>query len=386
MKVILSIDAVRFPLTGIGRYTYELARQLPDEVPGLDLQFMAGHRFVPRLPTEKAFSNPAQGRSLAVRVRQRLQNSPAIVSAHRVWLSRRQSHSLKEHNEAIFHGPQFYLPRFDGKSVVTIHDLSVFTWAHCHPGGRARMMRQEIVKSVSRASMVLTDSEFTRQELVAFFSLPPERVRAIPLASAACFRPRLPTELDAVLPRLGLRPGNYCLYSGTIEPRKNLGALLDAYQRLPTSLRHRLPLVLCGYQGWQSADLHARIQKAAGEGWVRYLGYVSGAELPHVFAGARLFAFPSVYEGFGLPVLEAMASGVPVVCSNSSSLPEVAGDAALMCAPHNVDTLTDLLRQGLEDEGWRSEAQRKGLAQAARFSWAQCARKTGAAYRAVRSD
>lgn len=386
MKVILSIDAVRFPLTGIGRYTYELARRLPDEVPELDLQFMAGHRFVARLPTEEASSNPARGRSLAVRMRQRLQNSPAIVSAHRMWLSQRQSHRLRDHSDAIFHGPQFYLPRFGGKSVVTIHDLSVFTWAHCHPGGRARMMQQEIVKSVSRASMVLTDSEFTRQEVVAFFSLPPGRVRAAPLASAASFRPRTSTELDAVLPRLGLRPGGYCLYSGTIEPRKNLGALLDAYQRLPASLRHHLPLVLCGYHGWQSADLHARIQKAAGEGWVRYLGYVSGAVLPHVFAGARLFAFPSAYEGFGLPVLEAMASGVPVVCSNSSSLPEVAGDAALMCAPHDIDTLTDLLRQGLEDEGWRSEAQRKGLARAAHFSWAQCARQTGAAYRAVRGD
>ena len=386
MKVILTIDAVRFPLTGIGRYTYELARRLPDEVSKLDLQLMAGHRFVASLPSEEASSNPARGKSLSMRLRQCLQNSPAVVSGHRAWLSQRQSHRLRGHEDAIFHGPQFYLPRFDGKSVVTIHDLSVFSWAHCHPGGRARMMQREIIRSVSRAAMVLTDSEYTRQEVAAFFSLPPERVRAIPLASAACFRPHTQAELTAVLPRLGLDPGGYCLYSGTIEPRKNLGVLLDAYQRLPASLRQALPLVLCGYQGWQSADLHARIQRAAGEGWVRYLGYVSSQDLPHVFAGARLFAFPSVYEGFGLPVLEAMASGVPVVCSNSSSLPEVAGDAAMTCAPQDVDTLTDLLRRGLEDEAWRSEAERKGVAQAARFSWAQCARQTAAAYRAVRSE
>jgi len=117
---------------------------------------------------------------------------------------------------------------------------------------------------------------------------------------------------------------------------------------------------------------------------VRYLGYVSSEDLPHVFAGARLFAFPSLYEGFGLPVLEAMASGVPVVCSNSSSLPEVAGGAALMCAPDDTDGLATLLRRGLEDDDWRAEAQKLGVQQADRFSWARCAAQTGDAYRTVR--
>src|SRR5690606_31364833 len=117
---------------------------------------------------------------------------------------------------------------------------------------------------------------------------------------------------------------------------------LDAYSRLPEALRKKYPLALCGYQGWRNTDLLARIDKAEKEGWARYIGYVSGQDLPYVFAGARLFTFPSLYEGFGLPVLEAMASGVPVVCSDSSSLPEVAGKAALMCDPNNVDHLTDL--------------------------------------------
>lgn len=384
MKVILSIDAVRFPLTGIGRYTYELARHLPDEVRGLDLCLMAGSRLVGQLPTETSSSNPAQGKSLAIRLRRRLQNSAWAVMAHRAWLASQQARALKGHEDAVFHGPQFYLPRFGGRSVVTIHDLSVFSWAHCHPGGRAQMMQREIVKSVERASMVLTDSEYTRQEVAAFFSLAPDKIRAVPLASAGCFRPHTQQELNAVLPRLRLQAGAYCLYSGTIEPRKNIGVLLDAYGALPAALRARWPLVLCGYQGWQSEALHARIRQAENEGWVRYLGYVSSEDLPHVFAGARLFAFPSLYEGFGLPVLEAMASGVPVVCSNSSSLPEVAGGAALMCAPNDTDDLAALLQRGLEDDGWRAEAQKLGLQQATRFSWARCAAQTGDAYRAAR--
>ena len=386
MKLILSIDAVRFPLTGIGRYTYELARKLADEAPGLDLRLMSGSRFVDVLPAETSASNPAHNGSTVIRARRWLQRNSAIVSAHRAWLSHRQSHALRRHPDAIFHGPQFYLPPFEGKSVVTIHDLSVFSWAHCHPGARARMMQREIIKSVGRASMVLTDSEYTRQEVSAFFSLPPEAVRAIPLASAACFRPHTRSELDAVLAGLGLRAEGYCLYSGTIEPRKNLGVLLDAYSRMPGPVRAQFPLILCGYQGWESAELHARIQNAETEGWVRYLGYLSSAALPAVFAGARLFAFPSLYEGFGLPVLEAMASGVPVVCSNSSSLPEVAGQAALMCAPDNVDELSELLQRGLVDEEWRTQARALGLEQAARFSWAQCARQTAAAYVAVQGE
>lgn len=383
MKVILSIDAVRFPLTGIGRYTYELARHLPEQVPELDLRFMAGSHFAHQLPTETSSSNPSQGRSLAVRLRRGLPNSTFAVTAHRAWLAHQQTRTLQDHEDAIFHGPQFYLPRFRGKSLVTIHDLSVFKWAHLHPAGRAQMMQREIIKSVERAAMVLTDSEYTRQEVAAFFSLAPEKIRAVPLASAKSFRPRTDQELNIVLPRLGLQAGAYCLYSGTIEPRKNIGVLLDAYGALPESLRARWPLVLCGYQGWQSEALHARIRRAENEGWVRYLGYVSNEDLPAVFAGARLFAFPSLYEGFGLPVLEAMASGVPVVCSNSSSLPEVTGGAALMCSPEDTDGLAKLLRCGLEDDDWREGIRALGLQQAARFSWARCAAQTGDAYRTV---
>src|SRR5690606_37755786 len=116
-------------------------------------------------------------------------------------------------------------------------------------------------------------------------------------------------------------------------------------------------------------------------GWARYLGYVPEAALPHMFSAARLFAFPSLHEGFGLPVLEAMASGVPVVCSDAASLPEVAGDAAAMCAPEDVDSLSRLIARGLEDDGWRSQAIERGLAQAEKFSWDRCAAETVQLYR-----
>jgi glycosyltransferase involved in cell wall biosynthesis len=290
---------------------------------------------------------------------------------------------LRGYSDHVFHGPNFYLPPFNGPSVCTFHDLSVFTWAHCHPPERVRYMRKEIALTLKRADMLITDSEYTRREVAAYFGWPLEKIRAVPLACSADFRPRTSDELIPVLGRHGLKLGGYSLYVGTIEPRKNLEALLDAYAMLPPSMRQQWPLVLIGYHGWHSEQLHVRIEAAVSEGWARYLGFVDADELPLIYAGARVFLFPSLYEGFGLPVLEAMASGIPVVCSNSSTLPEVAGDAAAMCEPQDVDTLKDLIKMGLDDEIWRSKAISKGLLQAAGFSWQRCAKETVAVYQEV---
>ncbi|TXL66344.1 glycosyltransferase family 4 protein [Zeimonas arvi] len=386
MKVILSVDAVRFPLTGIGRYTWELARNLPliDSPPNLRL--FSGGRFIDRLPSDSgagASAAAGRGAGIALRLRRMLQNSTLAVRAHRSLLSMRQARALRGSEDAVYHGPQFYLPKFDGPSVATIHDLSVYNWADCHPPGRAGMIRGEIELALERASMLITDSEFTRREVADFFGLPLDRLRAVPLASSEAFRPYPREELAPTLSRHGLQAGSYCLFAGTIEPRKNIDALLDAYGTLPKTLRGRWPLVLCGYEGWRSGQLHSRIEQGSRQGWLKYLGYVAGDDLPKVVAGARLFAFPSLYEGFGLPVLEAMASGVPVVCSDSSSLPEVAGDAAAMCAPEDVDALKDMLTTGLEDEAWREGARERGLSRAAQFSWRRCAEETAAVYRAI---
>lgn len=379
MKVILSIDAIRYPLTGIGRYTQELATHLQLSSEISDLRYFVGRRFVDSLPVPDAVPPTA----VSYGVRRTALKTRAIVEAYRIvspWLKARALRGFDDH---VFHGPNFYLPPFRGKCVVTMHDLSPFTWSHCHPPERVRYMQAEIRQTLKRASVLITDSEFTRRELAGYFNWPMERIHAVPLATGRDFRPRGDGELRAALVRHGLDKGGYCLYAGTIEPRKNVGALLDAYGMLAADVRARWPLVLVGYEGWRSETLHARITEAERGGWVRYLGYVPAEDLPLLYAGARLFAFPSLYEGFGLPVLEAIASGVPVVCSNSSSLPEVVGDAAAMCAAEDVDALSELLGRGLEDEAWRRDAVEKGLQQARRFSWQRCAQETAAAYRAA---
>ncbi len=378
MKLILSVEPVRFPLTGIGRYTYELASRLQRSSEVTDLRLFAGRRFLPGLPTPSEQSDTVHG------LKRLVQKNALAVEAYRRLMPYLRKRALQGYHEYIYHSPNYYLPPFDGRSVATFHDLSPFTWAHCHAPQVARYLQKELKLTLERADALITDSRYTRQELADYFAWPIERIHAIPLASSPEFYPRSPEALRETLARHGLQPGGYSLFVGTIEPRKNLETLLDAYGRLPLALRQRWPLILTGYHGWRSDAIHARIAQAQQQGWARYLGFAPSQDLPLLFAGARLFTFPSHYEGFGLPVLEAMSSGVPVVCSNSSSLPEVAGEAALMCAPDDVDALTALLQQGLEDESWRAAAVAQGLRHASGFSWERCTQATLEVYQKVK--
>ena len=379
MKVILCADSIKFPLTGIGRYTYELANQLHLQA-HLDLILFVNGKVVDVLP-EHEKQHLTVNTSVMCSVRRHLLKSNVITRAYQMLSGSRSQLALMAYSEAIFHGPGFYLPKFSGPSVATFHDLSIFTWAHCHPLERVRFMQRELKLTLQRASLLITDSEYTRQELSNYFAYPLDKIRTVSLACSTDFHPRDAIETKSILNKFGLVHGGYTIYAGTIEPRKNIESLLDAYAMLPDAIRVRWPLVLAGYHGWQSKLLHERIEAAESAGWARYLGYVANDDLPILFAGARLFVFPSHYEGFGLPVLEAMASGIPVVCSNSSSLPEVAGGAALMCEALDVDKLNQLIVKGLEDESWRVGAVKKGLIQSSKYSWERCAKETVAVYR-----
>ena len=378
MRVVLSIDPIKFPLTGIGRYTYELAKGL--QAANLDdLQFLRGAHLQSTLPAPDDATPMAQISTL----KRQLQKNRLVVATYRLLSPRLKSRALKGLEDHVFHGPNFYLPPFGGPSVATMHDLSPYLWSQSHPPERVRYMQAEIELSLKRASALITDTEYTRQEVAKFFSWPLEKIFAVSLASAPEFKPHDLDTLGSVLSSLGLTPEGYTLFTGTVEPRKNIAVLLDAYARLSVATRARWPLVIAGYRGWNNEALHARIKAAEQEGWLKYLGFVPHNTLPSLMAGARLFAYPSLYEGFGLPVLEAMASGVPVVCSNASTLPEVTGLAAALHDPTDVDALVDLLQAGLEDHVWRKSARAAGLVQAAKFSWQRCTQQTMDVYKKV---
>ena len=381
MNVVLGIDAIRYPLTGIGRYAFELAQGLGRHSEVASLRYFSGHRLCDVLP-EGHMEESGVARAEATRsLRMLLLKSRFVVAAHQAINTRLQAGALRDVRDALYHGPNYYLPPHAGTCVATFHDLSIFRHPEFHPPERVRYMAQQLPLALQRASILLTDSAFTRAEVIAYSGLPAERVLAVPLAASSEFRPREAKECVAVLHRYGLNYQGYVLFAGTVEPRKNLARLLDAYADLPSTLRSQYPLVVVGYRGWRSDDLHTRLAAAENAGWVRYLGFVPEADLPVLFSGARSFAFPSIYEGFGLPVLEAMASGVPVVCSDASSLPEVAGGHALMCPPDDVDGLKCCIIKAVEDGAWRETASELGLEHSRSFSWERTVSETIQAYK-----
>lgn len=242
-------------------------------------------------------------------------------------------------------------------------------------------MAQALPATLKHAQHIITPSLAVREQLLQHCGIAPERITATPLGVDPAYVPMAAQALEPVLGHWGLRPGGYTLCIATLEPRKNLDGLLDAWAQLPAAQRQRYPLVLAGAPGWGSERLLQRIQDLQRHGEVRHLGYVAESRLPALYAGARLFAFPALYEGFGLPVLEAMACGIPVVTSNSSSLPEVAGGAALLVAPEDTTALAQALQRGLEDEPWREQATAMGLQRAQQATWARCVSQTMAVYR-----
>lgn len=377
MKVVFGTDSIKYPLTGIGRYTYELAKELERSSDISELLFLRGRRVSQSIP------DLALKEEQNAKIREVAKNNLFVSELYRYispWLKKV---ALNNYNDFIFHSPNFYLPPKVDRAVATFHDLSIFTWPQCHPEDRVRYMRKELLLTLKRAKVLITDSEFTRKELAEYFDYPIEKIVTAPLASSGDFYPRNYTTLQSLMTKLGLTAGQYTLFTGTIEPRKNIATLLDAYERLPLDLRSRFPLVICGFSGWNSESIHRRFELATQQGWLLYLGYLSAEDLPLLFSGARTFLFPSLYEGFGLPVLEAMASGVPVVCSNAASLPEVLGDSGLMCDALDVDGLRSAIIQSLEDENWRNKAIEMGLIRAGTFSWQRCAQETIKAYKQV---
>ena len=387
LDVILAADVLRPPLTGIGRYTYELARRLAEHEDIARLRYFSLGRWVadpltaldPALPdtatrTAKASNEQASLRHWLVRSRLAVRAYKAVTPSLFGW-------RLRGNPQAIYHAPNYIVPPFEGKTVSTVHDLSHILYPQFHPRARVDYLNLALGESLARTDQVITVSEAVRQEMLEHGLMPPERITAIHSAADAAFHPHTPQMLAPAMGALGLRAGQYCLFVGTVEPRKNVERLLQAYALLPVAMRREWPLVVAGDQGWHSEAIHGRMNKAQAEGWLRYMAFVEQRWLPSLYAGARLMAYPSLYEGFGLPIVEAMASGTPVLTSDTSCMPEVAAGAARLVNPLDVEEIAHALARCLSDEDWQAEARTKGLARAAGLSWERCTEETVAVYK-----
>ena len=265
-------------------------------------------------------------------------------------------------------------------TVVTVHDMSLRLHPRCHPIRRLIINRPLVAVAIRTAGAIVTVSESARRDLLRLHPTDPDRVRVVHEAAAPIFVRVLDrARLDAVRRHYRL-PNPFVLYVGTIEPRKNLLRLMRAFASARRQgMRHEL--VCVGPYGWSSRDLSRTIDRLGIRDVVHFTGYVPVDDLPCIYNLAEMFAFPSVYEGFGLPVVEAMACGTPVITSNTSSLAEIATGAAETIDPYNVDAIAAAMLRLARDESWRAELSALGLTRARRFSWNRTAREMLAVYR-----
>jgi glycosyltransferase involved in cell wall biosynthesis len=276
----------------------------------------------------------------------------------------------------VFHATNYVLPRAPKVPlVVTVHDLTLLRYPELGTEALRRLV-ERTRHSVREARCVIADSEATRRDVIELLGAADEKVRAIPLACDADFAPG---DVEAARARVAERfaiDRPYVLHVGTIEPRKNLERLVTAFGRARSA--HRLPhlLVLAGAPGWGTKPVRLRVGQEGLEEVVRFTGPVSRQDLLALYQAADLFAYPSLYEGFGLPALEAMACGTPVLTSDVASLPEVVGDAALTVDPHDDEALAAAIARGVSDGSLRDRLRVAGPARARLFTWERCATET----------
>ena len=361
MRIALCVDALAPQPGGIGRYTWELAKGLADREDIGSLNFFGRGRLI---------DEPA-----------RLIESERLPHRHKL-LRRIDAWRMKRAlRTSLVHGPNYFLPPAVDGGVITVHDLSVFRYPETHPAARVRAFEKLFRSSLDRSAHIITDTETIRREVIDTFSVPPEMVTAVHLGVDPRFNPSGTSSV--ALASWDLTPEKYGLCVSTLEPRKRILELLLAWERLPSELRLEYPLVLAGGSGWENEALHKEISRGTAEGWLRPLGFVDDALLPELYAGAALFIYPSIYEGFGLPPIEAMASGVPTVVANSSCLPEVCGEAARFVDPHDAAGFAAVIEDSLVNSDWRTDAASRGIERAAQFRWDRCIDGTIAVYRKV---
>jgi alpha-1,3-rhamnosyl/mannosyltransferase len=363
VRVTLGVDALSPSLSGIGRYTWELCKGL-DAHHGIgDLRFYRQNGLIDRPEQLLRHDN--------------LLRHSKLIRRWQAWRTRQQLRS------SLFHGPNYFLPPAAERGVITVHDLSVLLYPETHPVERVRAFEAAFLPSIERAAHIITDTETVRAELLEHLSVAPERVTAIHLGVDESFSPKPERASSADLQYWELVHGSYGLCVSTLEPRKKIAELIAAWSRLPEAVRSRFPLVLAGGAGWRNEAISSAIERGRVEGWLRYLGFVDETQLTGLYSGARLFVYPSIYEGFGLPPLEALASGVPVLVADRSCLPEVCGPAARYLDPDDQASFTAAIHEGLEDLQWQVDARQSGPARAAQFRWQHCVDRTVDVYAQV---
>ncbi len=352
--------------TGVGYYTEHLLQHLAREVEATgDELIVISNRPIDTQAPLPAHVRVHQGHRFPVRIG---------------WMQMRAARALDAIKADVAHFTNGMIPYGAPVStVVTIHDLSLKLYPECHPVRRRLLNRPLMQVAMRQASAIVTVSNSTRRDLLRLHGVPADRVSVVHEAASPAFRPIRDRDQLALVRAKYALPKRFVLYVGTIEPRKNLGRLMEA-MALARAAGMPHHLVCVGPYGWSSRDLSGLIERLGLTPFVHFTGYVPFEDLPILYNLGEVFVFPSLYEGFGLPVVEAMACGTPVITANSSSLAEIAGDAAVTVDPSSTEALADAILGLATDEERRRDLSTRGLNRSRSFSWAQTAKEMLAVY------
>ena len=394
MRVVLGADPLFQPATGIGNYTRNLAShllalKLVDELTlyasgalitgeRLDSLIDSSHESA---PGQRSHPASASNGGLLYTLRNYLTSHRWALRAYQSLMPLVDRARLHPYRDAVFHSPNYLLPAFAGPTVVTIHDLSIQRYPQYHPAKRVRFLDARIKDAAANATHIITDSTCVRAEILEHFGIDAARVTAIPLAAGEQFKPRTEEDCRAVLEALNIRYKKFFFFASTIEPRKNLLRICAAYRALRAAGKTDWPIIFAGGAGWKSDAEHQDIQSLVQRGWAQYLGFVDAATLPILYSAAGALVFPSIYEGFGLPALEAQQSGTRVVTSRGSAMAEFSSEHDLLVDPLEVDSLIEGMASAVESESlvYGSALQSSG----SELSWQNTARLTADVYEKV---
>jgi alpha-1,3-rhamnosyl/mannosyltransferase len=390
MHIIVNLQPLLTPLTGIGHYTRELTRELLQHdahtlegVTGRKLETLTLEH--PLLQTTNSAGQPRTERDhRAWQLARRYMRNALTRKMYRWLCSQRLQHNIK-HPDALYWEPNYILLPWQGRSVVTVHDLSHKRYPEHHPAERVRFLDRHLPESLQRATRINVVSHFTANELQELHGVAPERIDIVPPAVAErFFQP--PTEATAASLRQQYQlPTRYLLSVGTLEPRKNLATVLEAFASLPFAQQQATPLLLAGMQGWGNQTYSEQVQQAFSRGAIRRLGYVPTEDLPGLYALAQGFVYVSLYEGFGMPVVEAMAAGTPVLTANTTATTEVAAGAALEVDPLDKEAIRHGLQRLMEET--HDDYIAAGKVRAQQFTWQRSAEQLLASFnRAVNEE
>jgi glycosyltransferase involved in cell wall biosynthesis len=373
MHVCLDVSPAAQKHAGLGRYAAEVARTLASDQAEIDLSLFYNRQGEARLPDDLSHI-PHKTVNIG--------NKPWRMG---VLLSQVLHWSMDSIFGAsqIFHATNHLLAHFrQARTVYTLHDLIFLRYPEYHLPYNRWYLTLTMPRYLRAADMIITPSEWTRQDALKYYRLPESKIKVIYEAAAPYFKPATDlTALNRIRQKYGL-PENYILHVATIEPRKNLNRLLEAFQAVLSDWPD-LRLVLVGKKGWLYESFFQKIQALGLQERIIFPGFVDDEDLPGFYQLAELFVFPSLSEGFGLPPLEAMACGTAVISSNSSSLPEVVGEAGLLIEPTDTAALATAVRRILSDNELRAELKRRSLVQAKKFSWERAVTELKEVYRSL---